>query len=410
MRVLFVGSNQTVITRSLAGMIKVAKPDLFIASAGLTVAGTRAVSKKHKPEIDLLLGELDPAVRFKKPTSSNRFASLKHRLIYGKRNPFTIRWIYNSLRSYLSNQEFDLIHVHALSPTPTPIMKLLTKLQSHPIVVSCWGSDVLRSSDMDFAKKQQSLLRRSDMITVSSPEICEIVLSKYGRDLLNKIATTYHSPSIHSVTDRNQTKDQQEFRAKHQIASERKIVCVSHNGHAGGQHLALINSLKELDVVEQQMIHLLFPMTYGANKERIEMVRNEVSNTKFEFTILTEYLSDDEVAQLRSSCDVFIYAPVSDAFSASVSQALAAKSICILGSWLPYKLRVQAGLKYWEVDSPSGVAGELSSILRNWTDARQQIENNRSLSIEMFERKKLGQQWIDVYEKAIVGFTQRKQA
>lgn len=104
---------------------------------------------------------------------------------------------------------------------------------------------------------------------------------------------------------------------------------------------------------------------------------------------------------LRLPTEVLVYAPVSDAFSGSVSQALACGTVAIIGSWPPYKARARAGFKYHEIDSPSDAGECLGKVIENLEIESLQSSGNRQLSLDFFSAQRIGTQWVGVYESAI---------
>lgn len=296
-------------------------------------------------------------------------------------------------------REIDLLHIQGLF-SPKEELRYCKIFHRKPIVVSCWGSDVLRTDSPKTYTQQQRVLKRADAITVCSPEFRDIVLAKYGQDLREKIYFTQFSPNIEGVLEADHDLARENFRESHKIEPEKVCVGIGHNGHEANQHLGILESIKKLNPEISQLIHLILPMTYGSQPAYLEKVKAALVASGLTYEIITEFMDDQAVAELRHALDVFIYAPISDAFSASVSQALAAGSECILGSWLPYKLRAQAGLKYTEINTIEEAGEALASVIpKNLGDKDRQL-TNRTASIEMFNPEKLGRQWASVYQAA----------
>src|SRR5690606_20863873 len=101
-----------------------------------------------------------------------------------------------------------------------------------------------------------------------------------------------------------------------------------------------------------------------------------VADSGVEGIVLEDFLSEDQMSQLRLATDILVYAPVSDAFSASVSQSLAAGNVVIVGAWLPYKTRQRAGFYYHEIDQVSLAGIALESVIENLPFEREKCEKN----------------------------------
>lgn len=295
--------------------------------------------------------------------------------------------------------EFDLLHIHGMFLSGLHYWLVSSKCP--PFVVSCWGSDVLRNSDIEMIKIQQKLLRKASAITVSGPEFKEVVLSKYGRDLAPKIHFAIFDPELESIPSAERAPAAASFREKFNVDSDQKIVAIAHNGHPNNNHLELIESLSELSTREKENFFCVLQMTYAGTSEYIDKVQRALNQAELEGVILTEFMSHEDLLELRLATDVLIYAPISDAFSASVTQALAAGTVVVLGSWLPYKVRTRAGFHYTEIDSTIEAGTALRRILVDWEQEKSLALPNRVLSSQFFNRERLGQGWCAAYEAAL---------
>lgn len=295
--------------------------------------------------------------------------------------------------------EIDLFHCHGLF-APAFSLRIVASCPRMPLVVSCWGSDVLRTHDPTIIGKQQKLLQRAQAITVCSPEFREIVLAKFGQSLRSKVVLTQFSANLEGVLQSERAVSGSAFKAARNISDELVTVGIAHNGHKDNQHLDILASLSALNQETLNRLHLVIPMTYGAEESYLTKVNLALEALGIKFTLLTSFLSDEDVVSLRNAIDIFIYAPVSDAYSSSVSQALAAGSECILGSWLPYKSRVSAGFQYTEIDSPSEAGTALELVLRKHLHNVERSALNRRLAKSFFEPVRLGLQWRSAYQLA----------
>ena len=296
--------------------------------------------------------------------------------------------------------EFDLLHIHGMFLSGLHYW-LVNSNKCPPFIVSCWGSDVLRNSDIEMIKVQQKLLRKASVITVSGPEFKEVVLSKYGRDLAPKIHFAIFDPELESIPFAERAPAAASFREKFNVGSNQKIVAIAHNGHPNNNHLELIESLSELSTHERGNFFCVLQMTYAVTSEYIDKVQRALDHAELKGVILTEFMSHEDLLELRLATDVLIYAPISDAFSASVTQALAAGTVVVLGSWLPYKVRTRAGFHYTEIDSTTEAGSALKRILVDWEQEKSFALPNRVLSSQFFNRERLGQAWCAAYEAAL---------
>jgi glycosyltransferase involved in cell wall biosynthesis len=302
---------------------------------------------------------------------------------------------------YLTELEdsVDLIHLQGL--LWNPIYLHLAEQTSKPLVVSCWGTEVMGRANMSNCEKQQKILSRASAITVSGPEFKEIVLAKYGRDLAPKIHIAYFDPNLGELPVSEKSSSSKKLRNFYGVRDDQLLLCLAHNGSEQNQHLALLNSLSLISTEIKQRLYILAPMTYGGNDSYMAKVSTAIENAGLSGQVISNYMSEKEMHTFRMSTDIFLYAPVSDVFSGSVSQALSAGSVSILGSWLPYKARTSAGFRYHEIDSTGEAGACLQRILLDWENALVEAAYNRDLSAQFFSQDRIGRQWSQAYEAAV---------
>lgn len=414
LKVLMIGKGDAYHLEPLAQCIKIASPNIWLEVHGLRE--TKADGTKDYPSTSTVFdvvhqfpwstSELRPKYKSaqKKPLERShdsqptwmKCARMFFRSVWSKKSRKHMRYF----KSLLG--EFDLIHLQSIFYTPA--LRWLLLSPNTPIVVSCWGSDFLRQSDIFRTLNQQQLLRLASAITVTGNESREVVLAKYGRELLPKMHNTFFNPRVEGFVDSNRDETFNRFRTRWGIPLDRLAVCIGHNGFSEGQHLDLIKSVAAIEEKKKDSLFVIVPMTYGASSEYQDLITKTLHEVGLSGIVLKEFLTEEELKDLRLATDILIYAPVSDAFSASVSQALAAGNVAILGSWLPYKTRQRAGFKYWEIDAPFEAGQMMDHILDKWPEAQLQTKPNRQLSAKFFSQEKIGKQWINVYKNAIQYF------
>jgi glycosyltransferase involved in cell wall biosynthesis len=243
-------------------------------------------------------------------------------------------------------------------------------------------------------------MKKAAAITVTGPEFREIVLSKYGRDLDGRICNAFYSPCVEPYVEGDRVA------ARHRIdvflgsRTDQKLVMIGHNGFSQNQHLKILSSLAHIPEKAREKWFLIIPMGYGSD----EVYRSEVETRMKQIgsgVVIHHFLSDEKLVDLRLATDVLIYTPISDAFSATVSQALAAGSTIILGSWLPYKLRLRAGFRYLEIDSPDEAGAALLEVVDAHESWQETCASNRQISRDFFDAIRVGTEWAQIYRKSM---------
>lgn len=80
---------------------------------------------------------------------------------------------------------YSIYHWHCMHWDRLPAIRVLPKKAK--LILTIWGSDLLRSAGVDAYRAQLAACERASLITVGSVEMREILLAKFGRSLSAKI-------------------------------------------------------------------------------------------------------------------------------------------------------------------------------------------------------------------------------
>ena len=297
-------------------------------------------------------------------------------------------------------KEFDTFHFHFMQYSYLRELFLVPK--NKKIVCSFWGSDLLRTNDIlnfYFVKKA---LNRATIITCQSSELKEIIVSKFGRNLHDKISViifpihqdTYKKINLNS----NNVEGINSFKQKYNYSEDKINVLIGHNGSRSNNHLEIIKALQNLK--NKNKIHLVINLNYAITEKEKSTYKIELNNvlTKLgcSFIILENFFVEDELAISRLASDVFIHTPISDALSATMLELLYASNIVITGSWLPYKTFRKANLVYTEINQFEELATQLDLILDHFDSEKVKLINNKEAIEAYFFDESIIQQWTQI--------------
>jgi hypothetical protein len=264
---------------------------------------------------------------------------------------------------------FDLLHLNYLDVSLLPLIDLIPA--SVPVVLSVWGSDLMDTAGVETYAAHLAICERADVITVRSLALREIFLSKFGRQFLPKMRLAAFASDLCSAIDRiSKESASAAFRARHGIHPSRQIVCVGHSGCHRDRHDEILAAIEGLDSDIRHKITVVLPMTYGVEQDHLRKVREAVSASRLDIRVLTDYLSVDEVAELRRACDVLVCLPEQDALSGAMSETLYAGNAVITGAWLPYMEYWDDGVDVFRVKHIEDVPAMLRRALAEFNPAR----------------------------------------
>ena len=257
--------------------------------------------------------------------------------------------IMNSLKNALKIQhskeifspilnKYDIINFHSLYPETLSYIKYIEPKKK--VILSFWGSDLFQVFGLRWYYEQINALDRADLITVHSDDMKRVVMSKFGSELQSKIVPILfglEDEVLDEIDKAKKIKPHNHFFQKYNIPENKINITIGYCGNTICNHLYIIDELLNIDPSIKEKIHLLVPMTYGYfTKEYLDAVKIKITESGISFTLFTDYLSPDELMQLRVTSDIMIMMNKSDALSASVCEAIYAENLLISAIWLPY--------------------------------------------------------------------------
>jgi glycosyltransferase involved in cell wall biosynthesis len=295
---------------------------------------------------------------------------------------------------------YDLYHFHLC------ISECLKWIDGVPpsarILCSFWGSDLMRAYGRYEYLHQSRALERADAITLHSPEMREILLSKFGRHLQPKVHLARYSLYEKSYELIDQIRQQPgpavALRQELRIPDNRWLVVVGHNGNPSNNHLEIIAALAGMPAAEKAPAIWVFPMSYTASEDHTRAVEFAARSAGLDFRIFTRYLAWPELAAFRCATDLLIHLPISDALSGTVLEVLYAGRPVLTGGWLPYSLYRRAQLPLLTVDDFSELPGMLAGIWQRRDALRAEAEASRPRIREHFFPDATVPTWIRLFQ------------
>jgi len=297
-----------------------------------------------------------------------------------------------------ATEGYDLYHWHTLEPDRLPALAFLP--EDARIVLSSWGSDLLRTSGVDAYRVQLWACERASRIVVYSLELRETLLAKFGRHLLPKVRLASIGGGLFDAVEQARS-SRASFLQSLNISNDKIVVSIGNNGHPSNQHLPALRALGQLAERHRSRLSLILPMTYGTSTEYISEVEKAACAARLDVRLIRERMSDFETASLRAATDILLFVPVSDSFSAALCEVIAAGGIAITGAWLPYGLLRRHGVHFHEVADFSDIPGVLAAVLEDFAAerARASFAGPRVKDLKAWDR--VIHQWIAVYDELL---------
>lgn len=296
---------------------------------------------------------------------------------------------------------FDIVNIHYLSPG---YLKQIKYVQPHQkLALSFWGSDLFQETGKKTYEIQLDALNQANAISLHTPEMEQIFLSKFGRHLKRKIHRTIfgcHQDRFDQIARLQQTPQKiTAFREKYGIPRDKLVIQLGYSGGAGHYHLEIIDSLMRCSEQLKNKIFLLVPTTYNnQDVEYFEKLKTTLENSIFDTAHLTAYLSDEDVLMLPIVSDVHINVRDADALNNAMMEALYSGNLLITGAWLPYGILKRRQIVFEEVESIT----EIGTIIKNYCDHSNeiyQLTKNPELTKEAFSMQNHIVNWGNMYKE-----------
>lgn len=274
-------------------------------------------------------------------------------------------------------RKYDIVHFHMFYPG----IFFLTPFFKKNVVLTLWGSDVLKSNKLK-KKLLGFTLKRVRTVTCTNPSFQDKIIEYYPF-ISNKIEVfPYMLKYIELVNSSYLNK----------IHSKKTRIVVGSNSNSSQNHLEMLNAIKESDL-DVNNSHLIIPLSYGRGSIDYKLkITNLVKSINCTYDIITKRLNDQELTNLRLNCEVFINLQDTDQLSGAMLETLCADNIVITGSWLNYDVLKNSGIFFYEINKISDLTSLLNSINFN------KKSNNREVIVRDYLPENVKQKWIKVYE------------
>lgn len=269
---------------------------------------------------------------------------------------------------------FDLINLHYVDSDDMIYAPVLKKLTKSKLIFSYWGSDLFRTGDRQLYFRG-IFARCADYITFDNKDL-QIKFNKVYRwaDEVPTEVILFGLSVLDIIKEKYKNQSLSDIRKRWKIPNDKIVVAVGYNGHPQQQHIKILKAIEKMDETARKRIVLLLQMTYGGSKEYRRKVLVEAKKTGCEYREICQFLSDDEVAELRIMTDIYINAQTTDAFSGSVCENLFAGTKLLNASWLRYQEFKEYNFKYWEFNKIEELGQFIKTAMEQEVDCSQNRE------------------------------------
>jgi hypothetical protein len=299
---------------------------------------------------------------------------------------------------------FDVYHYHSLEPARLCLLSVLPV--GAKTVLSIWGSDLMRIAGTSDYVDQLAACNRADVITVSSLEIREILLSKFGRHLAPKVRLALLGATLLDEVDRCRGQ-RAAFLEGFGLPEDSITVCIGNSASRGNQHIEVVRQLARLGPSHTRRVCLLFPLSHRPHATYVAELRALAATVPFRSIFLDRKMTNREVAGLRCGTDVLIHVPISDAFSAAMLESIYAGSLVITGAWLPYSRLRASRIHFHELHQLDELPGLLARVIDSIDAERRNSMPNPARIRELVHPTRTVDAWVAIYDELVADTASR---
>lgn len=238
---------------------------------------------------------------------------------------------------HLSKNKYDIVNIHFAKPRLYYAIPWIKKL-SKTIVISPWGSDVLRVDDKSKIKHLKKVYSLAEYVTVSKEsDIGQQIIEKFGVDPGKMVALAWGGEFFDFIQE-NSGKVSVEEAKKRFCLEGRYVITCGYNPQKQQRHEAIIDAINSVRDQLPENLTLLFPFTYGSAglKCYCDSIKNKAEGLGFDVVAVKERLGMSDLLKLRMATDIFVHVQTTDAGARSVMEYVACNKKVVHGSWIKY--------------------------------------------------------------------------
>lgn len=283
-----------------------------------------------------------------------RFTSRMHRFPLVNRMINRISSILQ-MRNLAKERHYDIINIHYPQSFMCYLMGFVRRMAT-TIVVSPWGSDVLRLKGRKKRRQLATVFRKADYITVGPNGVIGRTLineMKVGEEKLHFLA--WGSETIDYINEHFSEISTEDAKQRLGLCNHYVITC-GYNAFEEQRHERMIEAIGRIKNQLPQDLILLFPVTYGFSygnrkKEYVEKLKGLCRDSCLTAVFYEDYLSVADLFLLRQATDMFIHIQTTDGGNSSLQEYVLCGKKVVHGSWIHYPhLEQYKPLFYYPVD------------------------------------------------------------
>ena len=254
--------------------------------------------------------------------------------------------------SFCKGKSYDIVNIHFANRYMFYVYNSLRKMTNN-VVLTPWGSDVLRVLNKKVLNQLGKLYRNADYIaTDTKTPLGKKIIDELKVEPKKFVGNFFGTDVVDFALSQGAYISQEDAKQRFGLSGRYVITC-GYNRRPVHQHKVMIDAIDKVRSLLPKNLTLLFPMTYGPNTkdEYIEECKKECETRNLSSVFVTDFLSVEDLYKLRKCTDIFIHLQLTDASSGSLQEYILCDKKIVHGSWVKYEeLESFQPLFYFPVD------------------------------------------------------------
>ena len=246
------------------------------------------------------------------------------------------------LRLHLKSH-FDIVNIHFATPNVKYAMPILKKMSKN-IVISPWGSDVMRVEDEKVINELSKIYSQARYVTNGKDsQIGQCVVEKFKVDPEKMVKLGWGGEFFDFIQENSKKVTTKEAKDRFGL-SDRYVITCGYNTQRAQRHEDIIDAIYSVKDQLPRNLTLLLPCTYvffkgkSTGKEQyVVSLKEKCKALGLDVVIVEEHLDLADLLKLRMATDIFVHIQSSDAGSRSVMEYVACNKKLVHGAWVRYR-------------------------------------------------------------------------
>lgn len=236
----------------------------------------------------------------------------------------------------LSYRKYDVVNIHFASSRLYRVMPFLKKM-SEQIVITPWGSDVLRLEDEKAIYKMQKIYSYATYATCSPDTPLGRMVAQKFMYIPEKMHELRFGVDFFDYVNEIKPEITTETAKLRFGVSGRYTISCGYSTAPSHQHDVFIETINTLKDSLPDNLTLLFPFTYGwGTPEYIQSLKDKCIEYGIHSVYVEDFLDIEALYMLRMATDIYVNIQTTDANAGSVMQYFVCGKKVVHGSWLKY--------------------------------------------------------------------------